>query len=204
MENTLNSWCVYKHISPDGKVYIGSCKNIKHRWRGDGNGYKGCTRFYDAICQIGWDKFKHEVIAQGMSQLDAHKLEQRMIHDLKATDELYGYNMQSGGVVGKHHSDETKRKMSEAAKRRYENQEERDLQSARIKLKYKDSEYKESVQNAVKKARARAVKCVETDEVFASATEAAKITGIKRSSISGVCSGKRKTTHGRHWKYADI
>ena len=204
MEEILNSWYVYKHTSPDGKVYIGSCKDIKHRWRGNVNGYKGSTRFYDAICQIGWDKFKHEVIAQGLSQSEAHDLEQSMIREFNSNDELYGYNMQSGGVVGKHHCSETKGKMSKAAKRRYENQEERALQSARMKLQYQDSEYRKKVQNAVIKARSRDVKCVETGKTFTSATEAARITGIKRGSISGVCTGKRKTTHGLHWEYADV
>lgn len=201
MEKTIGGWYVYKHTSPDGKVYIGACKDLKHRWRGNGSGYRGSGRFYDAICEIGWNNFKHEVIAQGLSQTDAHKLEHLLISEAKSNDEQFGYNMQSGGIAGKCHCRETKEKMSEAAKKRYENQEERILQSMRMKECYKSHEYRDKVQNAIRKARCRAVKCVETGDVFESASDAARITGINRACISEVCSGRKKTIHGLHWEY---
>ena len=45
------------------------------------------------------------------------------------------------------------------------------------------------------------VLCVETGEVFPSTHEAERQTGINTGHISKVCSGKRETTGGLHWKF---
>ena len=47
----------------------------------------------------------------------------------------------------------------------------------------------------------RKVKCVETGEIFDSAYDASRKTGISQSHISQVCNGKQKTTGGFHWKF---
>ena len=54
------------------------------------------------------------------------------------------------------------------------------------------------------KGNRRQVRCVDTGEVFASLTEAAKAKGINSSKITSVCKGKRKTTGGLHWEYVDV
>lgn len=48
------TWCVYMHTSPSNKVYIGITCDVKHRWRSNGEGYKGGTRIYYAIKKYGW------------------------------------------------------------------------------------------------------------------------------------------------------
>ena len=54
------------------------------------------------------------------------------------------------------------------------------------------------------KGNRRLVRCVETGEVFASLTEAAKAKGINSSKITSVCKGTRKTTGGLHWEYVEV
>lgn len=45
------------------------------------------------------------------------------------------------------------------------------------------------------------VLCIETGKIFQSINEAERQTGIKQSSISKCCLGKRKTAGGFHWKF---
>lgn len=54
------------------------------------------------------------------------------------------------------------------------------------------------------KGNRRQVRCIDTGEVFASLTEAAKAKGINSSKITSVCKGKRKTTGGLHWEYVEV
>ncbi len=49
--------------------------------------------------------------------------------------------------------------------------------------------------------RLEPVICVETGEVFRSMTEAAKKYNTYPNSISACCSGRLKTTGGKHWRY---
>lgn len=47
------------------------------------------------------------------------------------------------------------------------------------------------------------VQCIETGIIYKSAVEAEKKTGSCSRHIAHVCKGKRKTTNGYHWKYAE-
>ena len=47
-------YCVYKHTSPNGMVYIGITRqNPIKRWM-NGKGYSYNTYFYNAILKYGW------------------------------------------------------------------------------------------------------------------------------------------------------
>ena len=59
---------------------------------------------------------------------------------------------------------------------------------------------KKEVHHAGKTAK-RPVRCIETGELYPSANEAGVSKGIRPSSISAVCLGYHKTTHGYHWEY---
>lgn len=50
------------------------------------------------------------------------------------------------------------------------------------------------------KAHNRKVRCVETGQIFESATIAAKEMNLCQSHISAVCRGERKTHGGYHWE----
>ena len=116
---TKNNYTVYKHTSPDGKVYIGSTSlNPKYRWN-HGKGYKRCTRFFKAINEIGWDNFEHEILFENLSQSEAEKIEEEYIKKYKSTDEKFGFNMADGAsLIGYKRTEETKQKISEAQKGR--------------------------------------------------------------------------------------
>lgn len=47
----------------------------------------------------------------------------------------------------------------------------------------------------------KAVRCVETGEIYRSAYEAEQKTGISNSQINRCCNKKRKTTHKQHWEF---
>lgn len=122
------SYCVYKHTNrANGKVYIGITYDINYRWRHGGCAYKSNRHFWQAIEKYGWDGFDHEVLYQGLSKEAACEHEIRLIAEHKATEREFGYNKSAGGDVplvvrfgkenhryGKHHSEESKAKMSAA------------------------------------------------------------------------------------------
>ena len=94
-----NNYTVYKHTTPDGRIYIGctGCR-IKMRWQ-NGYHYKSNPRFTKAIKHYGWDSIKHEIIADGLSIEEATRLERILIRELDATNPKKGYNVQKGGAI---------------------------------------------------------------------------------------------------------
>ena len=72
-------YCVYKHTSPNGKVYIGiTGENPNKRWQ-NGKGYKPNKHFYSAIEMYGWENIKHEILYSGLSKSEACKIEVMII-----------------------------------------------------------------------------------------------------------------------------
>lgn len=136
----MNNYILYMHITPNNKVYIGiTCQGVKNRWGKDGKGYYGHRYFWNAIQKYGWDNIKHVILAQGLSKKWACRLEQLLIAEYMANNSEYGYNLSIGGEfnsgfhykrtpefierirelnTGKHHSEETRRKISENNKSR--------------------------------------------------------------------------------------
>lgn len=95
------SWTVYKHIFPNGKVYIGiTGLDVNKRWR-DGFGYldtsKDCKysqrRMFKAIVKYGWINIAHEIIAEGLSEQEAKTMEMQLIGQYKSNDYQFGYNL---------------------------------------------------------------------------------------------------------------
>lgn len=61
MLNKDKLYTVYRHISPNGKAYVGiTSKSVKDRWQ-NGKGYWFNKHFTAAINKYGWDSFKHEI-----------------------------------------------------------------------------------------------------------------------------------------------
>lgn len=98
LQETLYSselYLVYKHTSPNGKIYVGISKNLPNaRWN-EGAGYETQKKFYKAIQAFGWINFKHEIIAAGLSEEDARSLESKLILEYRSNEEEYGYNTQA-------------------------------------------------------------------------------------------------------------
>ena len=141
-----NNYSLYVHINKiNNKRYYGiTSQKPKDRWR-NGKGYKNHknnkkdTYFYNAIRKYGWDNFKHEVLFEGLTKEEACLLEQCYIVLYDTTNRNKGYNRTTGGesfnhtddtkkalsdlykgennpFYGKHHTEETRKRISEKIK----------------------------------------------------------------------------------------
>ena len=94
------AYCVYKHTSPSGKVYIGvTGMGVKKRWA-NGKGYVNNRLFYRAVQKYGWDNITHEVLFDNLTKEEAYRLEQEAIKIYDSTNPEKGYNNSIGGVGG--------------------------------------------------------------------------------------------------------
>ena len=79
-----DTWCVYRHISPSNKVYIGiTSRKPELRWG------------HNAILKYGWDNIKHEILIDNASKEEACILEQMLISHYKRLG--VSYNITDGG-----------------------------------------------------------------------------------------------------------
>lgn len=160
----MNNYTVYKHTAPNGKVYIGTTSlKPKYKWN-YGKGYKRCTRFFEAINEIGWENFEHEILFENLSQSEAEKIEEEYIKKYKSTDERFGFNMaNSCSLIGYKRTEETKQRISESKKGKKMNPESIKKRSEKVKLngtysgknnsmygKHHTKETKEKISNANK------------------------------------------------------
>lgn len=224
------SYCVYKHISPSGKVYIGiTGQEPEKRWQ-NGNGYKKNPFFYRAILKYGWENFEHEILMTDLSKTEATDLEKYFIFLYRSNDKDYGYNCTCGGdgISGFKHTNESKRKIGIASslrKRTLETrikiseshkgkkghkwtEEEYKIHSEKAKQQWQNPEYREYMIERIKEkskgrkpATIKKVKCIETQEIFESVVVAATFYKIQACHISACCKGKRQTCGKKHWEY---
>ena len=180
---------VYKHTSPNGKVYIGiTCGNPLNRWRG-GIGYIKNTHFYRAIIKYGWDNFAHEILYDGLSRDDACAIERKLIATYKSNDKRYGYNITDGGDYF-NHSLESREKMS--------------LNRMGKGTGAKSEETKARMrENHGGGAKPSAVRCIDTNNSFNSIKEAARWANATPRSISCCCRHipHYNTAAGYHWEF---
>lgn len=114
---------VYKHVFPNGKVYIGitSAVPIQSRWR-DGKGYRNNPHMTHAVQKYGWDNVEHFILKGSYSLEEANAKEIELIAKYKSNNPLYGYNITAGGdgQLGIHRtlSEASKKKISIANKGR--------------------------------------------------------------------------------------
>lgn len=112
-------FCVYRHTSPSGKVYIGiTCQNPIRRWA-HGHGYRKNSYFMNAIRKYTWEAFTHEILFDGLTKEEACEKEIELIGFHRSNNEDYGYNISSGGEfggTGHTLSEEARRALSESKK----------------------------------------------------------------------------------------
>lgn len=226
-----STWKVYKHTSPNGKVYIGvTHQKPENRWNG-GNGYKSNIHFYNAIRKYGWRNFTHEILAIGLTEEEAIKMETDLIAMYDSANKQHGYNVALGGhnlseesrkkigltrkergIIppnkGKKWPEETRKKISESLTgRRYHVSDEARENIRQAKIGEKNPNYGRSltwtIEARLKKVQ-RAVVQIKGDQVirYDSAVIAGKETGITSGNICRACQGKRKTAGGYEWRYA--
>lgn len=94
-----NNYYVYKHTSPEDKIYIGitSSETPEQRWK-NGHGYQNNELFWEDIQKFGWDNFQHDIIAQNISKEEAITMENSLIKLYSSNNPVYGYNQNEGGA----------------------------------------------------------------------------------------------------------
>lgn len=112
------SYCVYVHIFPNGKRYVGQCQEpAERRWK-SGSGYRRQSLINSAILKYGWDNVQHEILYSGLALAEAHEKEVQLIKCLH-TNSLrggFGYNLSDGGESGSKgykHTAQTRQLLSE-------------------------------------------------------------------------------------------
>ena len=234
---------IYKlQLRKDGRIYIGqTVQDIKVRIRKHIR--ENRTHFELAVTKYGIDAFDLEIIdtantkeeldekekywikhydclypkgfnmCEGGSTNAGYKHSKEMRKLLSEKKKEYYRNGGEHPMKGKHHSEETKHKISECnsgenncfyGKRR----------SIETVLKIKASRKCEThklKRDVVPKPKitgdknpmARSVLCVELNKIFTTLKEAATMNKVSIQAISRACRGLQKTCAGYHWKYID-
>ena len=108
----MGNYTVYRHVAPNGKMYVGiTGRKPYKRWKG-GYGYQHNDYFFHAIQKYGWDNFRHDILLTGLTAEQASLAERLFIGYWKTNDVNHGYNFESGGLTLCEHSDISKQKMS--------------------------------------------------------------------------------------------
>lgn len=98
-------YCVYEHVFPNGKKYIGMTCDANKRWN-DGKGYTKGTqpKIERAIKKYGWENVEHNILVDEISKEEAERLEREYI--AKYNTIANGYNATIGGnTVGGYYLD---------------------------------------------------------------------------------------------------
>ncbi len=121
-------WIVYLYTCDiNGKQYVGKTCN-KYGMKGRAKNGKGYGRgvFHNAIEKYGWGKFSGEILKNDLSVDEANYWETYYIRKYRTCidyEDCNGYNMTEGGdggeMLGYHHTDESKEKISKAFKGRF-------------------------------------------------------------------------------------
>lgn len=133
---------IYSFKSPSGKMYIG--QTTTDRFGGRMKAHKnqdGCPAFHNAIKKYGWDTiingFKILAFTRNISSLDA--LEIKFIKQYDTFKNGYNCTEGGGGNRGVKLSLKTRKKISEANKKRFKDPQERKKMSEITKNHYKDN-----------------------------------------------------------------
>jgi GIY-YIG catalytic domain len=125
----------------NGKLYVGQHvgMDVEKRWRQHEKLSSGCLYFRNAIQFYGKENLTWRIIAYckvgGQARLDAMER-----YFIKKRNSLapHGYNLERGGQGGRP-CEETRQKMSESAKKKFENPEAREKVSKGLKTFYEEN-----------------------------------------------------------------
>lgn len=216
------SYYVYKHTSPNGKVYIGITKrNPEKRWE-CGKGYKCNHHFYSAIQKYGWKNFSHEILLSDLTKEQAESNEMRLIKEYQSTDPSRGYNLRLGGSlssfseeaiekmrvshIGKKLPEEQKRKISLAikgCKPTYGMRGHKHSEETKEKMRNAAIGRPKAYMKGAKNHRAHSVLNVDTGLFFETIKEASEKYNCNRIGITRCCQGKQNLCGGYRWAYRE-
>ena len=203
-------YIVYQHINKiNNKRYIGiTCQPFIKRCGTDGKRYVKCRYFWNAIQKYGWENFDHQILYSGLSHDEACKMEQKLITEYKTNDPEYGYNISRGGdgfdseaMLQRWQDETSKSNMVTAMRDAWKDPDKRKRRSEAAKERWANQEFKEFAMDRVRAACKKAVRCIETGEVFDMMATAANKYNIHRGDLSNACK-KGYRAGGYHWEYA--
>lgn len=206
-------YCVYKHTTPSGKVYIGiTSKNPVERWA-NGNGYRNNKHFYSAIKHYGWNNIRHEILFSGLKKEEAEEIEIDLIKIYDSTNHNLGYNVAAGGRAsyGYKHSSEEKEKISKSLTGIKHSDSRKKNSSLAHRKTWLNEDYRRRMREAhlgkckgSKSPFSKKVEQLDLDgnivAVYDSMSEAERMTAISHQKISSCCSGKTKLAGGFSWR----
>ena len=210
MKTNDKKYIVYMHTSPSMKRYVGiTSLEPDKRWK-NGNGYKDQSYFWNAIQKYGWDNFNHEILIQDASFEEACVLEQEFIQYYKTYDKSYGYNLTLGGE-GRILTEEQKKKLSEQRQGQnacgygyFPSEETKKKMSDAAKNKVFTKDTREKMSNAKKKTVYQYTLDGEFIDMFESATDASKATNTNVGNLCACCRNVVKHANGFFWSYSFI
>ena len=201
----MKTYCVYKHVSPSNKVYIGiTCKRPEERWN-HGRGYWKNVHFTNAINLYGWDNFTHEIVCEELTKEEACDKERELIAFYRSNECAFGYNRSTGGenpAEGVIASAETRLKKSLALKGRTMPMQDRLAISKAKKGKSNGREGQRGkdcpLSGIVFQVDEQAGETVNT---FYGYDEMSRSTGFKKTPVKEAAAGIRKRAYGYLWRY---
>lgn len=186
---------IYKLTSPSGKSYIGQSTDLDKRLNQYKNlDCKGQIYLYKALLKYEWNNFEVEILWSIDCDFPyiktlLNKLEIEYIKQYNSYNS--GYNLTKGGeggLLGYKHTEEARKKMSEAQKGK------KHLEETKLKMSKSNKS-----KNPVLQYDLSGVFIKRWD----STKEAQMVTGIDRCSIAKCCNGKYKTAGGFIWERPD-
>lgn len=108
----------------NGKRYVGSAVNLKKRWQGHQSLLRH-RQHYNVHLQNAFDKYGEVTLAFSVLEYvpDSVKLIEREQHFFDTLKPEYNIAPVAGSTLGRHHSEETKRKMSRSQTGKYHTEE---------------------------------------------------------------------------------
>ena len=204
----------------NGKCYVGqTTKKFKYRLRKHfsgkqyidnalrKNGINGFKKYVYYIPENLLDYFEVEMIKKlntiapngynlesGGNKNKHHckETKRKMSEAKKGKDNpMYGKKGENHPMYGKHHTEETRKKLSKIHKGKILSEETKRKMSEARKGKYKGANH----------PQARKIICIETGEIFNTITQAAEKYKLHATSITQCCKGKLKTSGKKTWRY---
>ena len=201
----MKLYSVYMLTAPNGKVYIGiTSRKPEYRWN-HGKGYYQNKHLYSAILKYGWDNFKHEVLAQGITKETACLLEKELVAIYKSNDPAFGYNNSVGGEAPnmghKSSPEEIARRVAAIKGKPMSEKGRRNISNAK---KGKSNGLKGRI--GQKCAKAGVVYQIDKDSkeivcIYYGFPEMERKTGFAMTPVKDAAHGRREQAYGFLWKY---